>query len=228
MEAKNMDEKTMQFFMAEDEKRKNQLIENYRRLNKIAVKGQILFTGSSLMEQFPVVELSLTHKLGKIVYNRGAGGFRTEDFIANIHEMLLDLEPSKVFINIGTNDIRTFEDGTAWDDNLQKQYDFILGQCKEKLPEAKVYVMAYYPMNETDEEFMEMGKLFGSIRSNEKIRTASSIASALAEKHGFTYIDVNQGLTDETGNLKREFCKDGIHMYADAYDVVYRNLEKYL
>ena len=44
----------------------------------------------------------------------------------------------------------------------------------------------------------------------------------------FCKTDVNQGLTDETGNLKREFCKDGIHMYADAYDVVYRNLEKYL
>ena len=223
-----MDDKTMQFLMAEDEKRKNQIIENYRRLNKIAVKGQILFTGSSLMEQFPVTELSLTHRLGKIVYNRGVGGFRTEDFISNIHEMLLDLEPSKVFINIGTNDIRTFEDGTAWDDNLQRQYDYILGQCKEKLPEATVYVMAYYPMNETDEEFAEIGKMFGSIRSNEKIRTASNIACSLAEKYGFTFIDVNQGLTDETGNLKREFCKDGIHMYADAYDVVYRNLEKYL
>lgn len=223
-----MDDKTMQFLMAEDEKRKNQIIENYRRLNKIAVKGQILFTGSSLMEQFPVTELSLTHRLGKIVYNRGVGGFRTEDFIENIHEMLLDLEPSKVFINIGTNDIRTFEDGTAWDDNLQRQYDYILGQCKEKLPEATVYVMAYYPMNETDEEFAEIGKMFGSIRSNEKIRTASNIACSLAEKYGFTFIDVNQGLTDETGNLKREFCKDGIHMYADAYDVVYRNLEKYL
>ena len=223
-----MDDKTMQFLMAEDKKRKNQIIENYRRLNKIAVKGQILFTGSSLMEQFPVTELSLTHRLGKIVYNRGVGGFRTEDFIENIHEMLLDLEPSKVFINIGTNDIRTFEDGTAWDDNLQRQYDYILGQCKEKLPEATVYVMAYYPMNETDEEFAEIGKMFGSIRSNEKIRTASNIACSLAEKYGFTFIDVNQGLTDETGNLKREFCKDGIHMYADAYDVVYRNLEKYL
>ena len=223
-----MDDKTMQFLMAEDEKRKNQIIENYRRLNKIAVKGQILFTGSSLMEQFPITELSLTHRLGKIVYNRGVGGFRTEDFISNIHEMLLDLEPSKVFINIGTNDIRSFEDGTAWDDNLQKQYDYILGQCKEKLPEATIYVMAYYPMNETDEEFAEIGKMFGSIRSNEKIRTASNIACSLAEKYGFTFIDVNQGLTDETGNLKREFCKDGIHMYADAYDVVYRNLEKYL
>ena len=52
-----MDDKTMQFLMAEDEKRKNQIIENYRRLNKIAVKGQILFTGSSLMEQFPITEL---------------------------------------------------------------------------------------------------------------------------------------------------------------------------
>lgn len=34
-------------------------VRNYKTLNRLAKKGQILFTGSSLMEQFPIQELAL-------------------------------------------------------------------------------------------------------------------------------------------------------------------------
>ena len=81
-------------------------VRSYRALNRVAKKGQILFTGSSLMEQFPVAELAASHDLGKTVYNRGIGGTTTEDFLREIDTVLFDLEPSVVFINIGTNDIR--------------------------------------------------------------------------------------------------------------------------
>lgn len=86
-------------------------LESFNRLNKLAPKGQILFTGSSLMEQFPITELAMNHGLGKIVYNRGIGGFKTTDLLENIHAMLLDLEPKYVFINIGTNDLSNTPDG---------------------------------------------------------------------------------------------------------------------
>lgn len=39
------------------------LLKNYQYLNKIATKGQALFTGSSLMEQFPIVELAMIYGL---------------------------------------------------------------------------------------------------------------------------------------------------------------------
>ncbi len=37
---------------------REQKYEKYRRLNAFCEKGQILFTGSSLMEYFPVVEMT--------------------------------------------------------------------------------------------------------------------------------------------------------------------------
>ena len=37
---------------------REQKYEKYRRLNKFCETGQILFTGSSLMEYFPVVEMT--------------------------------------------------------------------------------------------------------------------------------------------------------------------------
>lgn len=33
---------------------KEQMVENFHVINKNAVKGQIVFTGSSLMEMFPI------------------------------------------------------------------------------------------------------------------------------------------------------------------------------
>ena len=48
-------------------------LERYRILNRYARKGEILFTGSSLMEQFPVNELLLSNGLSQIIYNLGIG-----------------------------------------------------------------------------------------------------------------------------------------------------------
>ena len=208
--------------------RQRETVESYRRLNKLAVKGQIVFTGSSLMEHFPLNEIAMNHGLNKIVYNRGIGGFTTFDFIENIEAQLLDLEPKYVFINIGTNDLKNLEDGTPWQVSLEKNLTYIYSQIKERLPETEVYTMAYYPMNENDEEFSVFAKAIGSIRSNEALKEASAIEKMTAEKFGFNYIDVNEGLTSEDGQLKSEFCKDAIHFFADGYEVVYKNLEKYL
>lgn len=123
--------------------------ERQRCLNPLAKKGQILFTGSSLMEQFPVEELRMSMDVKQIIYNRGIGGFTTDQFLDNIGPMLLDLSPSKVFINIGTNDIneKLAEDGD-WLGRLIGNYEKILARIKEELPDCRVYVMAYYPVNE--------------------------------------------------------------------------------
>lgn len=214
---------------ANAERTQRQTVETYRRLNRYVRKGQILFTGSSLMEQFPISELSMSHELGKIIYNRGVGGFKTSDMLANIDVMLLDPEPKYVFINIGTNDLAIYPDGTPWQEVLQKNYDAILGQLKEKLPETEAYVMAFYPVPREDEESLKVAAMFGSVvRSKATLAEANEIAEGLAKKYGYHFINVNEGLADENGDMKPEFMKDHIHFYPDGYELVYRNLEKYL
>lgn len=54
---------------------------NYQILNEHVKKGQILFTGSSLMEQFPIAEIARNHGVEKMIYNRGIGGYTTDDFL---------------------------------------------------------------------------------------------------------------------------------------------------
>ena len=42
----------------------------------------------------------------------------------------------------------------------------------------------------------------------------------LAGETGCHYIDVNDGLTDGNGRLKKEYTIEGIHMYANGYKAV--------
>ena len=65
-------------------------------------------------------------------------------------------------------------------------------------------------------------------RTNQAIDTANQAVEKLAEKLGCRFINVNQGLTDENGRLKKEFTIEGIHMYANAYRVILNNLKPYL
>jgi len=205
-------------------------IDKYRILNEEVVKGQILFTGSSLMEQFPINELMMTEKLDCIIYNRGVGGFTTGDMLENMEVQVFGTQPSKIFINIGTNDIaypmNTFEEVLSY---MLKNYEQILAQIQSRLPETEVYVMAYYPVNEKDKVTEgEWGKTLFINRNNRNIPIANAAVKKLAEKFGYHYIDVNAGLTDKYGMLKKEFTVEGIHMYANGYRVVFHNLKPYL
>ncbi len=207
-----------------------QKIERYRILNETVKKGEILFTGSSLMEQFPIQELMMDFGMTQVIYNRGVGGFTTTDMLQNMEEQVFGTEPSRIFINIGTNDIsdatRSFEEVLA---DMLKNYEKILTQIKERLPETEVYMMAYYPVNETDKLAPgEWAQTMFVNRNNKNLPVANAAVEQLAGKFGYHFINVNDGLTDERGMLKAEYTIEGVHMYANGYRVVLENLKKYL
>lgn len=215
-------EKEMRERFRHEQERK---LENYRQQNRYVRKGETLFTGSSLMEMFPVTEYCMNE--GKQpVYNRGIGGYTTDDFLAAIDTVLLDLAPSRLFINIGTNDIAPRTDDEDWFDHLSRNYRKICGIIREKLPETTVYMMAYYPVNGTVPAALENPGM--KVRTNENVCKANRMVEKLAGEFGFHYIDVNDGLKDPEGNLLREHTADGIHFDAAAYRTVFDRLRPYL
>lgn len=198
----------------------------YRQLNACAQKGGILFTGSSLMEQFPLEELCRKEGLNLPIYNRGISGFTTDDFLREIDTQLLDLKPSKVFMNIGSNDIRddpAIPEG--WLAHLTSNYHQILTQLRQQLPECAVYLMAYYPVN-PDAACARTSRCAETlrVRTNQAIACANHQIELLAKSFGATFINVNSGLFDSQGRLKEEFTVDGIHLWPTAYGIVLNNL----
>ena len=179
------------------------------------------------MEQFPICEIAQSDGLNKVIYNRGVSGYKTEDVLREIDTMLFDLDPAKVFINIGTNDMNSDSDNNeGWMERLLYNYEKILVQMKNKIPDAIVYLMAYYPVNRAMLDNMNVS-IFNT-RTNENIAALNKKVKRLADKYEYIFIDVNEGLCDEQGNLKEEYTKEGIHMYANAYQIVYDNLKKYI
>lgn len=210
-----MDQQEMMKFFEEMGKRdKADKVQRYRRLNKFVRPGQILFVGSSLMEQFPVNELLMDLQLPYTVYNRGIGGFTTTELMEVLDVCVYDVKPAHIFINIGTNDLNGPEYSF---EGLMSRYEAILTAIKEHLPEAKLYMMAYYPMSENviKENPMMAGIL--EHRNNVRVAEANAGVKALAEKMGAKFLDCNAGITDEEGNMKPEYTIEGMHMYGDGY-----------
>lgn len=191
-------------------------VERYRKMNESVKKGSVLFAGSSLMEMFPIEQFAADDKLPVTVYNRGIGGFITDELINVIDVCILDLEPSKLFINIGTNDL---SDTRIAMSTVMKNYEYILRETTKRVPDVKIYLMAYYPVNPeaATEETRECLK----IRSNEKIAAANEEVKKLADKLGAKYIDVNAPLKDEKGRLKAEYTYEGIHIKEEGYKAIY-------
>ena len=218
-------EQIMQDMMKHFQQEKEMKRAKYRQQNAYIRKGQTLFTGSSLMEQFPITEYCLNESL-PIAYNRGIGGYTTDEFLAAIDDVLLDMQPAKLFINIGTNDIRSMPEGEDWFAHLSANYRAICEIIRDRLPKTTVYMMAYYPVNL--EALQARAGQEPIVRTNENVAKANEMVRALATEFGFRYIDVNDGLKDETGSLKAEYTRDGIHFDSAAYRTVFERLKQYL
>ena len=210
--------------MTEDQKIK---IRNYDFLNQMVVKGKILFTGSSLMEMFPVCEIAKSKGIDQVIYNRGVGGLNTDEFLECIHTLLLDLEPSKIFINIGTNDITEERFGDQWMTHLMENYKKILETACERLNHPDIYVMAFYPANlhlpwQTEESVSWM-----KLRTPENIDRCNKELQKIADAYGCHFLDCNAELVNENGEQKPEYAIDGVHMYANGYFKVSDALVQY-
>ncbi|MGN1024273.1 MAG: SGNH/GDSL hydrolase family protein [Lachnospiraceae bacterium] len=219
--------KTQEMLLARMKLEQARKAENFRELNRYAKKGQILFTGSSLMEQFPVAEIAASRGVPGIFYNRGIGGTTTDDFLREIDAVLLDLAPKKIFCNIGTNDMTTRDYGDGWMAHLLSNYEKILKTAREKLPDAAFFCMAYYPTCPAAAK-SEGEKALVRERTKENLAACNAGVKSLALRYGAAFLDCNAGLTDEAGNCKQEFSIDGVHMYANAYEIVFQNLLPYL
>ncbi|SDW14432.1 hypothetical protein SAMN05216391_10299 [Lachnospiraceae bacterium KHCPX20] len=45
---------------------------------------------------------------------------------------------------------------------------------------------------------------------------------------GYQYIDVNSGIVDFNGQVKKELSKDGIHLWPEAYEIIFENMKPYI
>ena len=192
-------------------------LESYRQLNRLAKKGQVVFTGSSLMEQFPLNEMLQGEALPYRVYNRGMSGFVAPQLLQVLDVCVYELAPAHVFLNIGTNDMSRPD---YRQEALLACYRRILEEILSHVPGVKLHLLAYYPVNPDLEGQEGWAAEALRYRTNQVLREANQGVEALAREMGAEYLDLNAPLLDSQGRLKAQYTKEGIHLYPAGYQAV--------
>ena len=198
-----------------DREKKNKK-ENYRILNKeYALKNQTVLLGDSITDFFNWYELfyDFSKISGQAVYNRGISGDTTDRLLERLDENVLNIEPKNVVLLIGTNDIGRGLPLSMSVENVSK----IIENTKKVCPDINFILQAVYPINRDMRDKFEK-------RSNEKIDIMNKEFIKLSEKYDCVWLDITDKLKDETGNLKKEYTYDGLHLNINAYKIVAENI----
>ena len=198
-------------------------LRRYRELNEHVIKGKTLLAGSSLMENFPVNEMLMSRGNTKTVYNRGIGGMVLDQYIENVQTVILDLAPSKLFINIGTNDL-SFPGDTVG--NIIVKYRRLLQIVMDKLPDCKITLLAYYPRTAgTPVPPPIPGRI---ARTQENVNSANEKLEELARELGLDFLNLNAAVSGPDGYMDPAIATDDIHFSPAGYERVLDLLEPYL
>ena len=198
-----------------DREKKNKK-ENYRILNKeYALKNQTVLLGDSITDFFNWYELfyDFSKISGQAVYNRGISGDTTDRLLERLNENVLNIEPKNVVLLIGTNDIGRELPLSMSVENVSK----IIENTKKVCPDINFILQAVYPINRGMRDKFEK-------RSNEKIDIMNKEFIKFSEKYDCVWLDITDKLKDETGNLKKEYTYDGLHLNINAYKIVAENI----
>lgn len=65
------------------------------------------------------------------------------------------------------------------------------------------------------------------MRTNPKIAEANAAVKKLAEKYHAKYMDINDLLKDENGNLKAEYTIEGMHIKEEGYRAIFPKFIRY-
>ena len=175
--------------------------------NANLARGQIVFIGDSITDGCPL-DVYYTG-LPLATYNRGIGGDSTGGVLLRLQTSLFDIKPSKIVLMIGINDIN----GGAPNDVILHNYNAILSQIKQTLPDTEVYCVSILPVN-TD---LESYTTINVESSTARIQQINPEIEALAAKHGYTFVDLFDEFADENRQLYRELSNDGIHLNDAGY-----------
>lgn len=190
--------------------------ENYRILNEeYALQNQTVLLGDSITDFFNWYELfyDFSKISGQAVYNRGISGDTTDRLLERLDDNVLSINPKNIVLLIGTNDIGRGLPLSMSVENVSK----IIEITKEKCPDVNFILQAVYPINRGMRDKFEK-------RSNEKIELMNKEFIKLSEKYGCVWLDITDKLKDETGNLKKEYTYDGLHLNVNAYRIVAENV----
>ena len=157
---------------------------------------EVAFIGDSLTDGYDLAKYYPQY----VTANRGIGGDTTFDLEARLQTSVYDLKPQVVVMLIGANNM----------DTMFENYESILQGLQENLPETKVVLLSLTAMG---------GELWG--RKNQLAAYNNVTIKLLAQKYGYTFVDLYSPLYDVTiREVYAGYTVDGGHFTHEGYVVL--------
>lgn len=157
---------------------------------------EVAFIGDSLTDGYDLAKYYPQY----ITANRGIGGDTTYDLESRLQVSVYDLKPQVVVMLIGANNM----------DTMLENYEDILRGLQENLPNTKVVVLSLTAMG---------GEHWG--RKNQLAAYNNVSIKLLAQKYGFTFVDLFSALYDVSiGEVYEGYTVDGGHFTHEGYVAV--------
>lgn len=172
-------------------------LKQYREENEKYEDYQVdvAFLGDSLTDLYDLN----TYYPQYITVNRGIGGDTTFGLEQRLQISVYDLKPKVAVMLIGANNI----------DSMFDNYEAILVGFRDNLPDTEIVLLSLTAMGD---EWGKKNQL--AAYNNVKIKL-------LAEKYGYTFIDLYSPLMDvSTGEVYEGYTVDGGHFTPKGYEVV--------
>lgn len=119
---------------------------------------------------------------------------------ASIEEALQNHSFGKIYLEIGINEM-----GTGTVDSFMEAYEEAVTRLRELQPDAILYVCGIMYVKQSKSES-------DPIFNNPNIQARNDRIAQLADGEHIFYLDINELVTDETGNLNPDYTWDEVHL----------------
>ncbi len=177
-------------------------------------KNEIIFLGNSITDGSEWSEL-LENPRAK---NRGISGDTSEGVLNRLYQVTR-VEPAKVFLLIGINDLSK----NISPDTIYVNICKIVSIIRTKSPKTQVYLQSIFPVNNTFKTFATHTSRTPQVKEiNEKLKN-------ICPKLGATYVDVFSELKNPNDDLLNPmYTNDGLHLLGAGYVAWMKVIRKYL
>lgn len=166
-------------------------------------KNEIVFLGNSITDGSEWSELLQNPK----AKNRGISGDTSEGVLFRLQQVTR-LEPAKVFLLIGINDLsRNISPDTVFVNICR-----IVSRIRTQSPKTKVYVQSILPVNNTFKSFGNHTSRTPQVKElNERLKN-------ICPKLGAEYVDLFNELRNPNDDLLNPmYTNDGLHLVGEGY-----------
>ncbi len=175
--------------------------------NKESIKkNRIIFLGNS------IVEFGDWKKLleDSTVINRGIAADNSFGVLDRLEDVAAR-HPSKLFVEIGNNDIQQEIPAEI----TVKNINVIIERVRTKSPKTKIFIHSVLPVNDNVKE--NYPEAYGK---NPQIDLLNQQLMNCAKMNKVTYVELNKELMDKAGKLDEKYARpDGLHLNEFGYQV---------